>query len=113
MAVALPQGSGPGVQQLDALLAEPVGATGRTGAGMLPPGQDHPVLLHGPEGVVEATGVDVRYAEAGDLLKEVVAVGGLLADEQQEAGPHEIPRKARQELLGSLSLHRNHPQETA
>ena len=62
--------------------------------------------------MVEATGVDVRYAEVGDLVKEVVAVGGLLADEQQEAGPHEVPRKARKGLLGSLSLHRNHPQES-
>jgi len=63
--------------------------------------------------VVEATGVDVRYAEARDLLKEIVAVGGLLTDEQQEAGPHEVSRKTRKGLLGSLSLHRNHPEESA
>src|SRR5438128_3499356 len=106
IAVALPEGSGPGVQPLDALLAEPVGAAGRAGAGVLPPGQDHALLLHGPEGVVEATGVDVMYAEAGALVEGVVAVNGLLAGGQQETGPEEGSRIARLGQRGCCSLHR-------
>src|SRR5205085_5902095 len=100
VAPALTQGAGPGVEPLDALLGEAVAAAGGPGGGVLPPGGDQPVLLHHPEGPVEAARVDVAQSQLGDLLQEVVAVGRGLGDQQEQARPQVV---AGQPALGLFS----------
>ncbi len=67
------------------LVAAPGGARGRS----LPRGVQEPVALEGPEGPVDTTRVFVE-PEVLESLDEVIAVGGLLLQEQEQARTQEV-----------------------
>jgi hypothetical protein len=78
------------VQLLHALAGQLVHAPVRATRGLLPHRRDEPVGLQRAQRAVQAAGVVAVEAERAQALEQVIAVRGLLAQQQQQAGSQEV-----------------------
>jgi hypothetical protein len=65
----------------------------------LPCGTDEALSLEPPEGPVEPAGVRAVEPESANPFEQVVPVGRLLAEKEQQAGTQKVPGKRRAEVV--------------
>ena len=77
----------PALERLAAGIGQLVGALRGAGDGLVPLAADEALLLEPAQDAVEVADVDPLVAEqGGQPLEQVVAVGGTLAEEEQQGG---------------------------
>ena len=96
----------PAFERLAARIGQVVGAFGRTGDGLVPLAAHELLLLEPAQDAVEVADVDPLVADQlGQAFEEVVAVGGALAEQQQQRGDLEPLDSPASSVPSASSIH--------